>query len=170
MPKTRNESISNLPVIDLAYAVGRLVAMGKATEAEIIQLAAERGKRIAVLQAELSALRQGVAVATASAKPAARPTAKPAAAKKPVAARKPVANKAAAARKPAAAKKPAAPKAPAPKKLKITPARAAQLKVQGMYIGMMRSLALPVKAKIKAIAKDKGMPAAIEAMKKLPRK
>ncbi|MBI5487907.1 MAG: hypothetical protein HY905_11290 [Deltaproteobacteria bacterium] len=159
MPKIRNENISSLPVIDLAYAVSRLVAMGKATQAEILQLAAERGRRISVLQAELSALRHGVAVATVAARLPARPAAKPATAKKP-----------AAAKKHAAAKRPVASKAPAPKKLTITPARAAQLKVQGMYIGMMRSLAVPVKTKIKAIAKDKGMPAAIEAMKKLPRK
>ncbi|MBI5501412.1 MAG: hypothetical protein HY907_14300 [Deltaproteobacteria bacterium] len=171
MPKTRNESISSLPVIDLAYAVGRLVDMGKATAAEILRLAAERGARIAELQAELSALRQGIAVATA---PAARPAAvrKPAAAKKPTAAaKKPArAGKPAVVARPAAAKKPAVAKAPAPKKLTITPQRAAQLKVQGTYIGMMRSLALPEKAKIKAIAKEKGMPAAIAAMKKLSRK
>jgi hypothetical protein len=65
-------------------------------------------------------------------------------------------------------KKAAVQKVAAPRKLKISPARRAQLRIHGTYIGMMRGLPAAAKAKIKAIAKDKGMKAAVEAMKKLP--
>ena len=52
------------------------------------------------------------------------------------------------------------------KKPTMTRQRRAQLKIHGAYIGMMRGLADPAKAKIKALAKEKGMEAAIAVMKK----
>ncbi|MBI5488611.1 MAG: hypothetical protein HY905_14855 [Deltaproteobacteria bacterium] len=220
MPKTKNKiTLSSLPVVDLAYAVECLVAGGKTTTAEVLGLAADRGKRIALLEAELRELRGGV-VASKTAKrrrPAARPVLAPA--PKAAAARPPsslnafrklqgkymgllrnftgplrerikgiakaqkfpaaiaemknlLAVKGAPAKtgrktapKTAPARK-AAPMIVAPRKLTITPKRAAQLKLQGVYIGMIRSLPESVKARIKTIAKDKGFAAAIAVMKK----
>ena len=72
MPK--KNSISSIPAADLAYAVGQLVTAGKTTAAEVLQLAADRGQRIAALQAELNALRQGEGVAAPAAQ-AGRPQA-----------------------------------------------------------------------------------------------
>ena len=66
----------------------------------------------------------------------------------------------------AAPAKKSAPKGTATKKPTITAKRAAQLKVHGAYIGMMRGLPDATKAKIKVLAKEKGMAAAIEVMKK----
>jgi hypothetical protein len=63
-----------------------------------------------------------------------------------------------------------APKSPAGHKLHLSPQRKVQLKLQGVYIGMMRSLPVAEKAKIKAVAKEKGMAAAIEVMRRLPRR
>ena len=53
---------------------------------------------------------------------------------------------------------------PAPKKLKMTPARKAQLKVQGTYIGLIRGLPAAQKAAMKKIAAKSGMAAAVVAM------
>ena len=231
MPNTKNKTtLSSLPVVDLAYAVGRLVEAGKTTAAEVLQLAADRRKRIVVLEAELKELRQGGAVAAPAAKPG-RPAAKrvrKAAPRKRAAAAKPAPTKRAAApakphfsaklrefrrvqglyagylrgftgaarerirtinaeKGPAAAlaemrkllankgapkrvaKSAPATKAtaePAPRKLKITPERKAQLKLQGVYIGMVRNRPDAEKAKLKALAKAKGFAAAIEVMRK----
>ena len=230
MPNTKNKTtLSSLPVVDLAYAVGRLVEAGKTTAAEVLALAADRGQRIAALQAELSALREGEVVTAPAAKrggPAAKRARKVAPRKRPAAA-KPAPTKSAAApakphfsaklrefrrvqglyagylrgftgaarerirtinaekgpaaalaemkklpaakgapKKVAPAKKVVAPKPSSPKELRMTAKRRAQLKVHGAYIGMMRGLADAEKARIKAIAKEKGMGAAIEVMKK----
>jgi hypothetical protein len=226
MPKTKSKNVlKSLPVAELAYAVGRLVAAGKTTEAEVLRLASERGTRIAALQAELDALLQGgtptpkaVAVATrapakapkaAKAAPKAAPKAKTSA--KQAAARKAQgqylgylrnfvgaqrahimalgkkngipaavaamiklrgkkvapAKKAIPAEAVASKKAPKAKKAgPAKKKLALSPQRKAQLKLQGAYIGFMRSLPAAEKAKIKAISAAKGMKAAVEVMRK----
>jgi hypothetical protein len=61
---------------------------------------------------------------------------------------------------------PAAKKAPAKKKLALSPQRKAQLKVQGQYIGFMRSLPAAKKARMKALAAKKGMAAAVAVMQK----
>ena len=72
MPNTKNKTtLSSLPVVDLAYAVGRLVEAGKTTAAEVLQLAADRGQRIALLEAELKELRGGGSVTAPAAKGAA---------------------------------------------------------------------------------------------------
>jgi hypothetical protein len=55
---------------------------------------------------------------------------------------------------------------PARRKLTITPARKAQLKVQGTYIGLMRSLPAAQKAAMKKLAAKSGMEAAVEVMKR----
>jgi hypothetical protein len=62
------------------------------------------------------------------------------------------------------AKAPAA-KTPA-RKLRVSSARAAQLKVQGMYIGLMRSLPAAEKVRVKAIAARRGMAAAVAEMQR----
>ena len=221
MPKTKNNTtLNSLPVVDLAYAVERLVAAGKTTTAEVAKLASERGMRIAILEAELKALQQGGLVAVPAASPAPRRAAKrpkPAAkapapkakesakrvasrklqgkyigslrnfsgaererirglakakgfgaaiaemtklrAAKPVAAKKVAVKKAA---KPLPAKKPV----PKARKPKIDLKRAAALKLQGRYIGMLSTRPEAEKAKLKALAKKKGFAAAIEVMRK----
>jgi len=207
----KQNAIGSIPVVDLAYAVGRLVMAGKTTAAEVLQLAADRGQRIALLEAELRELRGGGLVpapATKSDRPVARrerkaaPKAAPGASTALGAFRKlqgkymgllrnftgPVRERIKAIAKAqkfpaaiaemkkllaakgaptktakAASAKKVAPKA-APRKLKITPKRRAQLKLQGVYIGMIRGLADAEKAKIKGLAKDKGFAAAIEVM------
>ena len=57
----------------LSYGIGtrRIVVIGdgKTSKAEVLQLAADRGQRIALLEAELKALRQGGVVAAPAAKP-----------------------------------------------------------------------------------------------------
>jgi hypothetical protein len=62
------------------------------------------------------------------------------------------------------APKPVAAKAE-PRKLTITPARKAALKIQGQYIGLVRTLPAAVKAKMKKLAAAKGMAAAVVAMR-----
>lgn len=51
----------------------------------------------------------------------------------------------------------------ATRSLRITPARRAQLKLQGAYMGYMRQLAPRQKAAIKAIKEKRGFEAAIKA-------
>lgn len=236
MPKTKRTNIASLPVVDIAYAVESLVAGGKTTKVEVLRLAAERGERIAAVEAELKALRGSGAPAapTARAKTAAasrkaaqrkraaaakaRPT-KPAAApvqphlspklrkfrrvqgqyagylrgfagaarerirtinaeKGPAAALAEMkkllvgkggskAAKAAPAKmvKSASARKTPPPTKSASKKLRESPQRKAQRKLQGTYIGMLRSRSEAEKAKLKALAKEKGFEAAIEVMR-----
>jgi hypothetical protein len=58
-----------------------------------------------------------------------------------------------------------APKSPAGHKLHLSPQREVQLKLQGTYIGMMRNLPDAAKARLKAVAKEKGFAAAIKVLK-----
>ena len=60
----------------------------------------------------------------------------------------------------------AAAKAAAPRKLKLSPARKAALRIHGTYIGLVRGLPAAEKAKMKLLAKKNGMKAAVEAMKR----
>jgi hypothetical protein len=57
--------------------------------------------------------------------------------------------------------------APARRKMTMTPARRAALKLQGQYMGYMRNLRPQQKAKVKKIRAGKGIRAAIAAAKKL---
>jgi hypothetical protein len=59
--------------------------------------------------------------------------------------------------------------APMPRKLRITPARRAALKLQGQYMGYMRNLKPTQKARVKKIREAKGIRSAIAAAKKLSR-
>jgi hypothetical protein len=154
MPKTSTNRISGIQPVDLAYAVGRLIAVGKTTAAEVAALAAERTKRINALQAELAALKGG-----------GLPTAAPEAAR-PVAAK---AKKAAP--KPTPVKKRPAPEAPKVitrkdgRKFTTTPKVVAARKVQGQYLGYLRQVPEKEKARFKALAHEKGVPAAVGALK-----
>jgi len=51
--------------------------------------------------------------------------------------------------------------------VKITPARRAQLKLQGAYMGFMRQLGPRQKARVKALKEQKGFEAAIKVAKRL---
>ncbi len=55
------------------------------------------------------------------------------------------------------------------RKLNLSPARRAALKLQGQYMGYMRGLKPAEKNKIKAVAASKGVGAAVEAARKLAR-
>ena len=62
MPRGKT-TVSGIGVVDLTYAVNRLVSLGKTSAREIAGLAAERPARIAQLEKELSVLRSGAAPA-----------------------------------------------------------------------------------------------------------
>ncbi len=57
-------------------------------------------------------------------------------------------------------------RAPKKRKLKLSPARLAQLKLQGQYIGLIRNLKPAQKAKVKAVKTKKGMCATIAMAKR----
>ncbi len=60
--------------------------------------------------------------------------------------------------------------APAPaRKLKLSPARRAALKLQGRYMGYMRGLKPQQKARVKALAASKGVRAAVALARQLAR-
>jgi hypothetical protein len=51
--------------------------------------------------------------------------------------------------------------------VRLTPARRAQLKLQGQYMGTMRGLTRAQKAKVKAVKERRGMEAAIKVARRL---
>ena len=57
--------------------------------------------------------------------------------------------------------------APARKKLKLSPARRAALKLQGQYMGFLRNLNAKQKAQVKALKAAKGIRPAIAQAKRL---
>jgi hypothetical protein len=62
-----------------------------------------------------------------------------------------------------------APRKATRRRMTITPARRAQLKLQGQYLGYMRGLKPRQKAKVRAIREKKGVRAAIAAAKRMSR-
>jgi hypothetical protein len=62
---------------------------------------------------------------------------------------------------------PATGQPPSKRKLRLSPARRATLKLQGQYMGHMRSLGPRQKARVKVLKAAKGFPAAIKLAKKL---
>src|SRR5213076_1647134 len=78
MPRTTE--LGNIPAVDLAYAVDRLIQEGKTSLAEVRPFADERPARIAALERELVTLKAGHAPAKAAGRPAGP---RAAAAKKP---------------------------------------------------------------------------------------
>jgi hypothetical protein len=156
MPKGGTGAIAGINPLDLAYAVGRLVAAGKATAAEIVQLAAERTARIVSLEGELAALKGGNVPVAAM---ATRPTAT-----KP---RKQLA-------KPAAR---AEAKRSTTLKGKVSTRRdgrsftttakvVAARKWQGQYMGYLRQISETEKPRFRTLAKEQGIPAAVGELKK----
>jgi len=142
MPRKRNTNSGEVPPADLAYAVMRLIAMGKTTTQQVRQLAGERSERIAQLEAELAALRRsaaGAAAATGRAK-AAKPR------KQPVAVGKTITR---------------ADGRPFTRSAKVARAR----KVQGQYMGYLRGVEERQRERFKAIAHENGVPAAVVALK-----
>lgn len=134
MPRPRKPLLERLAPADLAYAVDRLVAAGKATINEVVTYAAERPARIAQLERELKALRVGlVGVVKPGPGPRAVATAKPSV---------------------------AAPRRK--RKFTMTPKMAAARKLQGRYLGLLRSLDASGKAAVKKIAQSKGVAAAVK--------
>ena len=169
MTKAGAGTLSGIKPQDLAYAVGRLIAAGKVTAAEVARLAAERAARILALESELAALRVGRA-------PAAAPAKRPQAPARPAAPAKAVAKPAKKAAKKAAkraAKKAA--KARTQGKVIIrsdgrrftnTPKAMEARRVQGQYLGFLRQVPPEDKDLFRAIAKEKGVPAAVEELRK----
>ena len=146
MSRRRNSNFGAVPPADLAYAVRQLIAMGKTTAQQVRQLAGERSDRIAKLEAELAVLRGGRAVAAAA----------------PVTARK---------TRNVAKRKKATPVGeklvrkdgrPFTRSARVVRAR----KVQGQYLGYIRQVKGKKRAEFRAIARDKGVPAAVVALKK----
>jgi len=134
--------------LDLAYAVGRLVAEGRTTTAEVTRLAAERSARITSLQSELDALMGGHVpggAVVAAPKAAARPA------------------KGAVRR---AHKVGTVSTRRDGRKFTTTPKVVSARKVQGQYMGYLRQLPPKEKEQVKAIARDKGVPAAVAELKK----
>ena len=142
MAKKKPTDIANIALADLTYAVNRLIAQGQTTAAEVQQLAAERTERIAELETELAALKRGGA---AVAKPAGTPKGAKGKAKK---AGKTITRKDG--RTFTTTKK-------------VIEAR----RIQGRYLGYLRPLPDKAKARIKALAKKEGVPAAVEAMEQM---
>ena len=153
MASTGTRKLGDIEARDLSYAVGRLIAAGKTTAAEVARLAAGRGHRIKALEKELAALKDGAVPVAGSATGARRPAKKAA--------------------KPKAAKKSPAAKAGKVstrsdgRKFTTTPKVVAARRAQGQYLGYLRQVPEKGKARIRAIVKEKGVPAAVVEMKKM---
>lgn len=68
-----------------------------------------------------------------------------------------------------AARKTAPPKQRPPRKLRLSPKRRAQLKLQGAYMGFMRPLTPAQKARVKAVKEKRGFEAAVIAARRMAR-
>jgi hypothetical protein len=155
-PRRGAGDIAGIRPLDLAYAVGRLMAAGRTTPAEIRQLAAERTARIMSLETELAALKGGGLPAG--------DVGRPSAAAKP---RKTLVRRAAR-RKPAKAKsvKGTVGTRRDGRRFTTTAKVIAARKWQGQYMGHLRQFPEKEKAELRALAKAKGIPAAVGEMKK----
>ena len=165
MPRKYNKGIAGVSALDLSFAMSRLIAAGKTTAAEVKQLASERLDRMKALEQELAALKHGKAPSLTLPKPAR-------------VARKP--RKAGARRvgRPKGSKNKVhkhrlAKKGRAAKGVKIITRKDGRkftrsLKVlkarqqQGRYIAFLRRFAGDEKEQIRSIAREKGVPAALE--------
>jgi hypothetical protein len=133
-----SSDLSRIPPADLAYVVSRLVVGGQTTLAEVWRLAGERSARIAAIQRELDALRAGGAVAAPPRRGPGRPPS-------------------------ARLEAPPKPK----RKFTMTPKAKAARKLQGQYLGRLRKLTGADRAKVKAVAKQKGVAEAVKAADRL---
>jgi hypothetical protein len=140
----RRADLSGIPHGDLLYAVTQLVAAGKTSPAEVRKLAGDRPARIAALQRELEALRAGVAGNAAPRRGPGRPPGRP-----------------------------PGPRATAPKpkrKFTMTPKARAARKLQGQYLGALRTLLGEARRRVKALAKSKSVAEAVKLARKLKNK
>jgi len=153
MASKRTKKLGEIAARDLSYAVGRLIAAGKTTVAEVVRLVAERGDRIKALEKELAALKDGAA-------PSARA---PAGARRPV---KKAARPKAVKRTPAAKAGKVITRSDG-RKFTTTPKVVAARRAQGQYLGYLRQLPDKEKARVRTIARQKGVPAAVVAMKEM---
>jgi len=155
MPKTKSKRVVEINATDLEYAVGRLIAAGKTTKAEVVRLAAERTERIRTLEAELAALRGGKVLAAVPVKPPVKRTVWPKVVKRTTVAK-------------------AALVANVGKVItrsdgrtftttqKVIDARRAQ----GQYLAFLRQVPAKEKSRFQAIAKEKGVPTAVVELRK----
>jgi hypothetical protein len=127
-----SNDFSRIPPADLAYAVSRLVATGKTTAADVWRLAGERPARIAAIERELAVLRAGQAAAPPRRGPGRPRLARPGAPPRPK------------------------------RRFTMTPKARAARKIQGQYLGRLRKLTGANRAKVKAVAKQKGVAAAVK--------
>jgi hypothetical protein len=133
----RRADLSGIPHGDLLYAVTRLVAAGKTSPAEVRKLAGDRPARIAALQRELEGLRAGVAGDAAPRRGPGRPPGPQAAAAKPK------------------------------RRFTMTPKARAARKLQGQYLGVLRTLLGEARRRVKALAKSKSVAEAVKLAQKL---
>ncbi|MBI5501414.1 MAG: hypothetical protein HY907_14310 [Deltaproteobacteria bacterium] len=154
MATTKKGTLAAVPGLDLAYAVGRLIAAGKTTADEVLLLAAERTSRIRSLEKELAALRAGAArTAATPARPAARPKVATPAKRRTARAAKP---------KPAAKGRVIV--RSDGRQFTRTAKVVAARKLQGQYLGRLRQVPAAEKGRFKKLAHDKGVAAAVAAL------
>jgi hypothetical protein len=154
-PRASTGAIAGIHALDLAYAIGRLVAEGRTTAAEVASLAAERTNRIESLEAHLAALKGGEVPAAEVAM-----VAMVVKATKP---RKPMAKRVA---RPTTKKTGTVTTRVDGRTFTITTKVVAARKWQGQYMGHLRQVPDAEKAKFKAIAKEKGVAVAVVELKK----
>ena len=138
MASGKTTLLQDIPALDLAYAVERLVAAGKTTKNEVLRLASERSDRIRVLEAELASLKSG---AGTNGKAAARTAATTAGGVR-VLMRKDG------------------------RRFTRTAKVAVARKLQGQYLGRLRQVPKSEKDKFKKIANEQGVAAAVAALNK----
>lgn len=144
---TTSAGLAAVAPLDLAYAVGRLIADGRTTLSEMATLAAERKARIESLETELAALSAGTLPERGSVSPVR--AAKPAKVVR---------------------KGPAKPGTVLTRRDGRTFTRTAKVvearRWQGQYLGYLRQVPEKDKARYKAMAREKGVPAAVAELKK----
>ena len=136
----RPANFDSLSRDDLLLVIRDLVAKGVVSPADI-RGASERSKRIAAVEAELARLRGGA--------PPRRGPGRPRGAGRP------------------AKSGGSAPAAKPKRKITNTPARLAAMRRQGQYLGTLNKLGGSDRARVKALAKKEGVPAALALAKKL---
>jgi len=149
MPKTKSKRVVEINATDLEYAVGRLIAAGKTTRAEVTRLASERIERIRTLETELAALRGGKVLATAPATPSPRKAAKLKVPKRATAAKVGKVITRSDGRTFTTTQK-------------VIDARRAQ----GQYLAYLRQVPAKEKSRFQAIVKENGVPTAVVELRK----
>ena len=161
MPKTKRVAeLGRIAHEDMLYAINCLIESGKTTALEVTRLAGNRGDRIAALKAELAALEGGKPVVLT---PAAAP-AKRAYRRKATPAPKPTAKTA----PPKGTKKAVGSKIIRKdgRSFTNTAKVVRSRKLQGQYLGNLRKVPENERDGFKQLARSKGVPVALAAIKK----